>query len=397
MGALLVATIFVAGCGQATVSPVGSVAGAISAPPSAGSTVAPAKSPAAVASLAPAESLALATSGACSLPSLPFRAAQVLLVGIPGTAARDGGDAVVRAGVGGVLLYGGNLVDARQVRALTSDLQEAANVPLAIATDEEPGRIGRLAAAGIMPPTPSARALGRLPAIDVEARARRIGSAMADLGFTVDLAPVLDVTGGPADGVIGDRSFGSDPALAARAGVAFADGLAAAGIAAVGKHFPGHGETTVDSHTSLPVVTASLEALRKRALVPFAAAVGAGIPGIMLGHLQVDAIDPSRPVSVSPEAVELLRHEMGFTGLVMTDDIYMAGITDRWEVPEAVVLAVRAVVDMVILSSPAEVSAVKEALVAAVDEGRLPEARLDEAFLRVERFKGVERWAACGG
>lgn len=383
---LLLAAALV-GCAQAPVSPSASPgasrAGSTSLPSPPGNTVPPLASP------------APAASGACSLPSLSFRAAQVLLVGIPGTTANDGGDAVVRAGVGGVVLFGGNLVDARQVRTLTAGLQHAAKVPLAIAMDEEPGRIGRLATAGIIPATPSARVLGKSAATVVEARAKQIGTAMADLGLTVDLAPVLDVSGGPALGVIGDRSFGSDPATVARGGVAFAEGLAAAGIAAVGKHFPGHGETTVDSHTSLPVVTAPLDALRRRALVPFAAAIDAGIPAIMLGHLQVDAIDPSRPASVSAKAVRLLRREMGFTGLVMTDDIYMAGITDRWQVPEAVELALRAGVDMVILSSPADVGAVKKALVAAVGAGRLTEARLNEAFLRVERFKGVERWAAC--
>ncbi len=404
---LVLAALLLAGCGPASPPASTPAAGtpgtavipgtATDAPGAAQSTAAPTSAPATPEATVqdPPESLAPVASGACALPSLPFRAAQVLLVGIPGTTADEGGGAAVDAGVGGILLFGGNLVDAAQVRALVADLQARAAVPLAIATDEEPGRIGRLARAGIIAATPSARSLGTLPAATIEARARRIGRGMADLGLTVDLAPVLDVTGAAGGGVIGDRSFGADPAVVARAGVAFAEGLARAGIAAVGKHFPGHGETTVDSHSSLPIVTASVATLRRRALPPFEAAIGAGIPAIMLGHLRVDAIDPSYPTSLSAKTVRLLREDLGFTGLVMTDDLYMGGITDRWDVPTAVELALRAGVDMVILSTSAGVREVTASLVAAVEGGRLPEARLTDAFLRVQRFKGVDRWAAC--
>jgi beta-N-acetylhexosaminidase len=116
----------------------------------------------------------------------------------------------------------------------------------------------------------------------------------------------------------------------------------------------------------------------------------------MLGHLRVDAVDPDRAASVSSKVVRLLKKDLGYAGLVMTDDMYMGGITERWDVPEAVELAIRAGVDMVVLSAPYRVDEVKQALVDAVRAGRLTEARLDEAFLRVERFKGVDRWAACG-
>jgi beta-N-acetylhexosaminidase len=394
---IVAAALLASGCGgSAAPAPPASPASASGAGPAATrapATDLPGDAPAGT--RAPAATALPADTGACTLPPLEARAAQVLLVGIPGTSAAEGGGDVVDAGVGGVLLFGGNLVDADQVRTLVGDLQARAAIPLAIATDEEPGRIGRLARAGIIPATPSARDLGRQPAATVEARARRIGRAMADLGLTVDLAPVLDVTGAAGGGVIGDRSFGADPAAVARAGVAFAAGLADAGIAAVGKHFPGHGETTADSHTSLPAVSASLATLRRRAFPPFEAAIAAGIPAVMLGHLQVDAIDPSRPTSLSAKTVRLLREELGFRGLVMTDDLYMGGITERWDVPAAAVLALGAGVDMLILSTPADVAAVTGAIVAAVADGALPAERLDEAFLRVVRFKGVDRWAAC--
>ena len=211
----------------------------------------------------------------------------------------------------------------------------------------------------------------------------------------MDLAPVLDVTDADASGVIGDRSFGSDPASVARAGVAFAAGLAAAGISGVGKHFPGHGETTVDSHTSLPLVTASRATLARRALPPFVAAVKAGIPAVMLGHLLVPSIDAKLPASLSPKVVAVLRDDLGFDGLVMTDDLYMGALAARWDVTTSAVMAVDAGVDMVILSVGTGPSTSPRRSSPPSKDGRLTESRLTDAFLRVERFKKVSRWAAC--
>jgi beta-N-acetylhexosaminidase len=338
-----------------------------------------------------------APSGECALPSVRYRAAQLLLVAVPGTEADEAGRALVRSGIGGVLLFGSNLVDADQVRALVDELQAEAEVPLAVAVDEEGGRVARLASAGIIPAAPAARELGTRSASAIRTAGRTIGDGLADLGITVDLAPVLDVTGGAADGVIGDRSFGADPKVVARAGVAFAQGLLDAGVAPVGKHFPGHGETTVDSHTLLPVITASLAKLRAWAFPPFRAAIEAGIPAIMLGHLLVKSVDARRPASLSKAVVELLRDDLGFDGLVMTDDLYMDAITAKWDVPVAAELAIGAGADMIVLAGWDRTDDVLDRLVGGVKTGRLPEARLTDAFLRVERFKGVTRWDACGG
>ncbi len=336
-------------------------------------------------------------SGACALPPLRYRAAQLLLVAVPGIEPDDANRALVRSGVGGVLLFGSNLVDADQVRALVEGLQAEAEVPLAVAVDEEGGRVARLAAAGILPESPAARTLGKQKAAAVRAAARAIGDGLVGLGITVDLAPVLDVTGAAADGVIGDRSFGASPTAVARSGVAFVQGLLDAGVAPVGKHFPGHGETTVDSHTGLPVVSSSLEDLRAGALVPFRAAIEAGIPAIMLGHLLVRSIDKARPASLSSAVVKLLRDDLGFDGLVMTDDVYMDAVTATWDVPVATELAVKAGADMVVLAGWDRTEDVLDRLVGGVKTGRLQESRLTDAFLHVERFKGVTRWDACGG
>jgi len=337
-----------------------------------------------------------ATTEACELPPVRARAAQLLLVGIPGTAADEAALELVREGVGGVVLLGSNVETADQVASLVLGLQAEAPIPLAVAIDEEPGRIGRLAKAAIIAGSPSARSLGKRTAKQVEATGRRIGSALADLGITVDLAPVLDVTGAAAGGVIGDRAFGSSPAVVSRAGVAFLAGLAKAGVAGVGKHFPGHGETTTDSHTDLPLVSASRRTLERRALPPFEAAIEAGIPAIMVGHLLVPALDATRPASLSKKVIGgLLRDDLGFDGVVMADDLNMGALDRYGELPERTELAIRAGVDLAIVLDHRAVPDVIERLVESVEAGRLPESRLDEAFLRVARFKGLDDWAGC--
>jgi len=337
-----------------------------------------------------------ATTEACELPPVRARAAQLLLVGIPGTAADEAALELVREGVGGVVLLGSNVETADQVASLVLGLQAEAPIPLAVAIDEEPGRIGRLAKAAIIAGSPSARSLGKRTAKQVEATGRRIGSALADLGITVDLAPVLDVTGAAAGGVIGDRAFGSSPAVVSRAGVAFLAGLTKAGVAGVGKHFPGHGETTTDSHTDLPLVSASRRTLERRALPPFEAAIEAGIPAIMVGHLLVPALDATRPASLSRKVIDgLLRDDLGFDGVVMADDLNMGALDRYGELPERTELAIRAGVDLAIVLDHRAVPDVIERLVESVEAGRLPESRLDEAFLRVARFKGLDDWAGC--
>lgn len=387
LGAILALVFAACGTGPGTAEP--STTPGARAPELGAASVAP------VASMAPAFTLGPEAPDACVLPPLAFRAAQLLLVGVPGTEIGATSGDLIRGGIGGVILYGPNIVDADQVRSFVAALQGEAEVPLAIAVDEEPGRVARFAAAGILPATPTARALGGRSASFVRSTARSIGRGLHDLGVTVDLAPVLDVTSASALGVIGDRSFGSDPAVVARAGPPFVEGLEAAGIAAVAKHFPGHGETTVDSHTSLPKVTASLATLRLRALPPFEAAIADGVPAIMLGHLLVPAIDASLPASLSPRVVSMLRDDLGFDGLIVTDDLYMGALAARWDVTEAAGMAVAGGADLLILSAGAGALDVAAAIVAAVEDGRLPEERVTDAFLRVERFKHVDRWAAC--
>ena len=334
-------------------------------------------------------------SSCAALPPLRTQLAQLLLVGFPGTRPGAVSRGLVERGVGGLLLFRGNVVSAGQVRALVADLKGRAEIPLEVAVDQEPGtRVARLA--GIVRAAPSARELGRMPAERVERYGKATGRDLAALGVTADLAPVLDVTGARWDGVIGDRSFGSDPATAGRAAVAFMRGLAAGGVAPVGKHFPGHGATTVDSHHRLPVVAASMARLHARDLAPFRAAIRSGLDAVMVGHLVVRAVDPRTPATLSPAVVGgLLRERLGFGGLVVSDALEMGAIAGTVTIPVAAERAVAAGVDQLVLSGHGAVPAVLRQLERAVADGRLSRARVREAFLRVQRFKRVERWGGC--
>jgi beta-N-acetylhexosaminidase len=329
------------------------------------------------------------------LPPLGTQLAQLLLVGFPGTTPGPVSRRLVDRGVGGLLLFRGNVVSAGQVRALVAALKDRAQIPLEVAVDQEPGtRVARLA--GIVRAMPSARELGRLPPDRVERYGRAAGRDLAALGITADLAPVLDVTGARPDGVIGDRSFGADPASASRAAVAFMRGLAAGGVAPVGKHFPGHGATGVDSHHRLPVVGATLARLHARDLAPFRAAIRAGLDAVMVGHLVVRAVDPHRPATLSRAVVGgLLRDRMGFGGLVVSDALEMGALAGTMTLPVAAERALAAGVDQLVLSGHTAVPAVLDHLQRAVAAGRLSQDRVRQAFLRVQRFKRVDRWTAC--
>jgi len=336
-----------------------------------------------------------AAGRACHLPPLRTQLAQLLLVGFPGTTANAASRRLVDQGVGGLLLFGRNVASAGQVRSLLRALRSRAEIPLEVAVDQEPGlRVARLA--GIVRGAPAARRLGRLPSGRVYRYGLAMGRDLAALGITTDLAPVLDVTGARGDGVIGDRSFGADPATVSRAGVAFMRGLAAGGVATVGKHFPGHGATTVDSHLRLPVVAATPDRLASWDLLPFRAAIRTGLPAVMVGHLVVRGLDGHAPATLSRAVIGgLLRKRLGFDGLVVSDALEMGAIAAAWPLPVAAERALAAGVDQLLLSDHTRVDAVLDRLAGSVAAGRLSGTQVRDAFLRVERFKRVRRWASC--
>lgn len=315
------------------------------------------------------------------------------MVGLPGATVSSDAmvDEILDVGVGGVLITTPNVESSAQVGQFVSDLEALAGRPIVITAGEESGRVATFRK--VLGSTPSARSLaaGNSPA-EVRDVAEDVGSGLAALGIDLDLAPVVDLDDGPPAGIIGDRSFSADPAAAAAYGLAWAEGLSAAGVQPTAKHFPGHGRVTGDSHIELPTVDASLEELRESDLVPFAELIDAGVPVVMLDHIAYTVFDPDLPASLSPKAYEFLR-EMGFEGVAMTDSVGMGAVNLLWSFPEAAVLAVAAGADSVLTTDGSQARSMRDALVEAVRSGRLPEARLDEAAGRMVALAGGDTQA----
>ena len=257
-------------------------------------------------------------------------------------------DALSR-GLAGVTLFGLNVDSPEQLAVLTAMLRAAGAEPV-IAIDEEGGDVTRIAHHRGSP-YPGNAALGAIDDVGLtEAVYAALGADLADLGVSLDLAPAVDVNTAADNPVIGTRSFGSDTALVARHAAAAVTGLQSAGVAACAKHFPGHGSTQLDSHHELATVDASLGLLAERDLPPFAAAIAAGVRAIMPGHLRVPELTGDLPASLSPAALTgLLRGDLGFTGVIVSDGLEMRAVSDVYGIPEAAVLAVLAGTDLLCL------------------------------------------------
>ncbi|MFT4296508.1 MAG: glycoside hydrolase family 3 N-terminal domain-containing protein, partial [Micropruina sp.] len=308
-----------------------------------------------------------------------------LMPGFPGPALPGWLSAELADGLGAVCLFGSNIDTPAQVGELT-DAVHAANPDAVVATDEEGGDVTRLHHRDGSP-YPSMAYLGRL---DDEALTSAVGAGIgAELraaGIDLNLAPVADVNSDPRNPVIGVRSFGSDAALVGRHVAAYTRGLQSAGVGAVAKHFPGHGDTATDSHLALPTVSADAATLDARDLPPFDAAVAAGAVAVMSSHILVPALDASRPATFSPVVLGLLRRRSGFTGAIVSDALDMAGASAGRGIPEAAVLALDAGIDLLCLGSataPELLCVVREHILAAVAEGRLSPARVFAAAGRV--------------
>jgi len=309
-----------------------------------------------------------------------------LLPGFSGTELPDWVRRRLREGLGGVCLFARNIAGHDQLTGLNAEIL-AANPRAVIAVDEEGGDVTRLFA-DVGSPYPGNAVLGRIDDLDLtEAVAAEVGRALRRTGCTLTFAPDVDVNNDPDNPVIGVRSFGADADHVARHGAAWVRGVQAAGIGATAKHFPGHGDTAVDSHLSLPVVDRSLEELRARELVPFAAAVAAGASAVMTSHLLVPQVDPDAPATFSRRVLAgLLRDELGFDGVVVTDALDMAGASSPGGMPQSAVRALAAGCDLLCLgneTTDAGVEAIVRAVQAAVDEGSLPAPRVAEAVDRV--------------
>jgi beta-N-acetylhexosaminidase len=308
-----------------------------------------------------------------------------------------GAAALVRdSHVAGVILMSGSVIDAGQVRQVTSAVSAAAVAdgrewPAVISTDQEGGPVARLD--GLLPEMPAFMAAGAAADKATVTQAySAVARDMVDLGFTVNWAPVADVTVGPSDPVIQVRSAGADPQNVADTVVAAVAGYTDGGVVPAVKHFPGHGSVTTDSHESLPVQTGSVAALAERDLVPFAQSIDAGVPMVMLGHIAVDEWGGG-PATTSPEAYSYLREELGFTGVAVTDALNMVAISERYEAGQSEVAALAAGADLLLLPRDAETA--RQAIVAAVNTGTLSRERLDQAIARVSLVMSQQaQWAA---
>ena len=331
------------------------------------------------------------------------KAAQLLVAGIEGTEpGEDAVQAVQGYQVGGVILFGRNVESAEQLAALTNGLKELNGdyTPLFLCVDQEGGRVDR------MPPeverTPSAWSVGQT--LDTEGVGAAYGALLAEecaaFGFNMDFAPSLDIWSNPDNTVIGDRAFGNDWEWTAFFGMSAVESMEEqGGVIPVVKHFPGHGDTSVDSHVALPVVDKSLEELWQSELVPFnmtlnqedyfGAQSGPSAPAVMVAHILLSRVDPDYPASRSHRVVtSLLREEMGFDGVVCTDDLTMGAVSNTYGMGEAAVLAVEAGCDLLLVCHGADnLTAARDALLEAVDSGRISPERLDESVKRILSLK----------
>ena len=336
--------------------------------------------------------------------SARWQPGQALFAGFEGTACPQPLLDLIAAGrVSGIVLFARNVVDPPQVRRLVAELRarEPADAPLIVAIDQEGGRVQRLrapwtewppmrrlgelteGAGAAAPSAPAASVDG--PAGDVSATAavaRALAVELRDCGVALDFAPVVDVDSNPANPVIGDRSFGREPRQVAAHARTFIAAMQADGVACCAKHFPGHGDTTLDSHLALPKIAHDLDRLLAVELPPFAAAVEAGVASVMSAHVVFEAIDAKRPATFSPDVMALLRERLRFDGLVFSDDLEMKAVADHWRPDEMVDLALGAGIDVLLACKRFElVTALLERLES------LPDARIEAALRRVAALK----------
>ena len=284
--------------------------------------------------------------------------------------------------IGGVILFAENLDTKEQTQQLTEDLQKASDFGLLIGIDEEGGLVSRLNKSNIeheiFPPAAEIE--------DAAYAGRTIGKELAELGINVDFAPVADVNTNPDNPVIGTRAFSSDPQAAASKVAEFITAIEETGVSACAKHFPGHGDTAMDSHLGETYVEHDMERLRSVEFLPFQQAITAGTDFIMAGHIKTpNATVDGLPATLSSEMLGILRKDLNFDGIIITDAMNMGAIVDQYGSGESAVMAVQAGVDLVLM--PATLGEAAEALTAAIKKGDISEERVNEALWHVLSLK----------
>lgn len=311
-------------------------------------------------------------------------AGQVIIAHWSGSEAESAAQIMTNFHLAGLIFMANNIKDAPQLEKVSDGVQNEQQKagrtwPAIISVDQEGGRVARLGK--IIDEVPAfAQVAAQGPAATRKIM-EHMAHQMRELGFTMDFAPVADVSIGKQDPTIGDRAAGKDPHAVSEAVQAAVTGLRAGGIVPVIKHFPGHGSVTVDSHLAVPVQDRDLNELREKDFVPFADAIAAGVPVIMMGHIAVTDLDPEVPATLSPPVYDLLRTELGFEGVIVTDAMNMRAITDNMKSGEETVAALAAGADLVLM--PPDTKKAHAAVVAALESGKLSRTEIEAAATRV--------------
>ncbi|MFD2671742.1 beta-N-acetylhexosaminidase [Marinicrinis sediminis] len=325
--------------------------------------------------------------------SLQEKIAQMMYVGVSGTSLHEQEQQLIAEDhVGGIILLGGNIENKQQLSRYVTDMKKANQtypIPLFIGADEEGGRVSRIPDSILN--FPSNQVIGR---VEDEQLSYEIGQLLArkvkSFGMNMNFAPVLDIHSNPHNQVIGDRAFGAEPDLVSTLGIATMKGMQSKSVIPVVKHFPGHGDTKLDSHVHLPRVNKSLQELERNELIPFRRSIAEGAEMVMVAHVLYPQLDDQYPASLSPVLLtDLLRKQMGFEGVVVTDDLSMGAITSHYTMPEAVIQSIRAGSDMVMVTQihRDDYQALLQAISAAVESGQIPRKQIDDSVARILALK----------
>lgn len=317
---------------------------------------------------------------------------QLLIVGLEGLAMNEQERLMIESNhIGGFILYGSNIESPSQLLSLTNSLRltnSVNKIPLFISVDEEGGRISRIPKE--IKNISSNKVIGR---INNEEFSYELGELLGEkvkaFGFNMDYAPVLDINSNPKNPVIGDRAFGAEEKVVSKLGIQTMKGIQAAGIIPVIKHFPGHGDTSVDSHVGLPSVNNDIERLKSFELIPFAKAIDAGTDVVMVAHILLPKIDKENPATLSKTIISnLLREQMGYNGVVITDDLTMGAIAENYDLGSAAIKSVVAGSDIMLVAHGYDnAMTVLNSLKEAVAGGVITEERINESVYRILQLK----------
>lgn len=385
--ATLIVLIIIIGCSKKQMEPIAS------ASPSPTQTASPTPTPTPPATPTPKPPVDV-VGELVSKMSLAEKIGQMVLVGLEGTSVQPEISSLIKVNrVGGIIYYGNNIVSAAQTNKLSNDLKQVnqdadSKLPLLLSTDQEGGKVSRLPKE--IKAFPSSMTIGKT---NDTKYAYRVGTALGEslkaIGINTDFSPVLDINTNPNNPVIGDRAFGTTVKPVSSMGVQEMLGIKSQGVIPVVKHFPGHGDTSVDSHFGLPVVNHDLSRLRSTEFVPFSAAIKEGAPMVMVAHILMTKLDPNIPASMSRTVIQdYLRGELKFKGVVITDDMTMEAVGKVKAIGPASVDAVLAGADIILVGHDlAKQKSVIDALMAAAQSGKIPQSVIDASVKRIAKLK----------